>query len=49
MNPYAVYYMNCVDGYIYAAVLTAVEIKCAALYEMAVQAFRGEVIGLGVF
>ena len=27
----------------------ATEIKCAALHEMAVQAFRGEVVGLGAF
>ena len=41
--------MNYVDGYIYTAIFTAAEIKCAALHEMAVQAFRGEVIGLEVF
>ena len=27
----------------------AAEIKCTALYKMVVQAFRGEVVGSGVF
>ena len=49
MNPYAIYCTNYINGCIYTAVLTAVEIKYAALYEMAVQAFRGKVIGSGVF
>ena len=49
MNPRAVYYTNYVDGYIYAAILTAAKIKCAALHEMVIQTFRGEVIGSGVF
>ena len=49
MNPCAVRCINCVDGYIYAAVPAAAEIKCAALYKIAVQAFWGKVVGLGVF
>ena len=49
MNPYAICYTNYVDGRIYTAILTAAEIKYAALYEMAVQAFRGKVVGSGVF
>ena len=31
------------------AILKAAEIKCTALYKMAVQAFRGEVIRSGAF
>ena len=49
MNPYTVCYTNCVNGRIYTAVLKAAEIKCAALHEMAVQTFRGKVVGSGVF
>ena len=49
MNLYAIYCTNYVNGCIYAAVPKAAEIKCAALHEMAVQAFWGEVVGSGVF
>ena len=31
------------------AILTATKIKYTTLYKMAIQAFRGEVIGSGVF
>ena len=36
MDPCVIYCTNYVDGCIYAAILTAAEIKYAALYEMAV-------------
>ena len=49
INPCVVYCTNYVDEYIYAAIFMAAEIKCAAFYDMAVQAFRGEVVGSGVF
>ena len=49
MNPRAVRCTNCVDGRICAAVPEAAETECAALHEMAVQAFRGEVVGSGAF
>ena len=49
MNPCAICCTNYVDGRICAAILAAAETKCAALYEMAVQAFRGKVIGSGAF
>ena len=49
MNPYAVRCTNYVDGRICAAIPEAAEIECAALHKIAVQAFRGEVVGLGAF
>ena len=49
MNPYAIYCTNYINGRICTAVLKAAKIKCAALYKMAVQAFRGEVVGSGAF
>ena len=49
MNPCVIRCTNYVNKYICAAVLAAAEIKCAALYEMAVQIFRGKVVGSGVF
>ena len=49
INPCVIRCTNCVDGRICAAILAAAEIKCAALYKMAVQTFQGEVVGLGVF
>ena len=49
MNPYAIRCTNYIDGCICTAILTAAETKCAALHKMAVQIFRGEVVGLGVF
>ena len=49
MNPYTIRYTNYVDKRIYAVILTAAEIKYTALYKIAVQAFRGKVIGSGVF
>ena len=49
MNPCVIRCTNCVDGRIYLAIPAAAKIKCAALYEIAVQAFRGKVVGLGVF
>ena len=36
MNPCAIRCTNYINGYIYAAILKAAEIKCAALHEMAV-------------
>ena len=49
MNPCAVRCTNYVNGRICAAIFTATKIKCTALYEMAVQTFRGKVVGSGVF
>ena len=49
MNPYTIRYINYINGRIYTAILTAAEIKYTALYKMAVQAFRGKVVGLRVF
>ena len=36
MNSYAVYYINYIDGCIYTVILTAAEIKYAALHKMAI-------------
>ena len=49
MNPRAIYCINSVNGRIYAAISKAAKIKYAALHEMAVQVFRGEVVGSGAF
>ena len=49
INPYTIRYTNYVDGRICAAVPTAAKIKYTALYKITVQAFRGKVVGSGVF
>ena len=41
--------MNYVNKRIYSAIPTAAEIKYAALHEIVIQTFRGEMIGSGVF
>ena len=49
INPRVIRYTNYINKCICAAILKAAKIKYAALHEMAVQVFRGEVIRLRAF